>query len=101
MAGVGQLFHVAADYRLWAPDPEEIVRNNLASTRAMMEAARAAGVGRIVYTSSVATLKPDPAGPADESRAATPEEAVGAYKRSKVEAERLVEAMARARACRR
>jgi dihydroflavonol-4-reductase len=95
MAGAASLFHVAADYRLWAPDLEEIVRNNLAATRVVMEAAREAGVRRIVYTSSVATLKPDPAGPADETRAATPEQAVGAYKRSKVVAERLVEAMVR------
>ena len=94
MVGVRHLFHVAADYRIWAPDPEEIVRNNLASTRAVMEAARGAGVERIVYTSSVATLLPDPARPADETRPATPEQAVGAYKRSKVVAERLVEAMA-------
>jgi dihydroflavonol-4-reductase len=93
MRGVRHLFHVAADYRIWAPDPEEIVRNNLASTRAVMEAALAAGIERLVYTSSVATLKPDPAGPADETRAATPEQAVGAYKRSKVVAERLVEQM--------
>ncbi|CUS45411.1 MAG: hopanoid-associated sugar epimerase [Pseudomonadota bacterium] len=93
MRGVRHLFHVAADYRIWAPDPEDIVRNNLASTRAVMEAALAAGVERLVYTSSVATLKPDPAGPADETRAATPEQAVGAYKRSKVVAERLLEQM--------
>jgi dihydroflavonol-4-reductase len=58
-----------------------------------MEAALAASVGRLVYTSSVATLKPDPAGAADETRVATPEQAVGAYKRSKVIAERLVERM--------
>ena len=93
MAGVRHLFHVAADYRIWAPDPEEIVRNNLGSTRTVMRAARDAGVERIVYTSSVATLRPDPAGPADETRPATSEQAVGAYKRSKVVAERLVEAM--------
>jgi dihydroflavonol-4-reductase len=93
MRGVRHLFHVAADYRIWAPDPEDIVRNNLASTRAVMDAALAAGVERLVYTSSVATLKPDPGGPADETRAATPEQAVGAYKRSKVVAERLVEQM--------
>ena len=93
MAGVTRLYHVAADYRIWAPDPEEIVRNNLASTRIVMEAALAAGVVRIVYTSSVATLVPDHGRPADESRPATPEQAVGAYKRSKVVAERLVEAM--------
>lgn len=93
MAGMRHVFHIAADYRIWAPDPEEIVRNNLASTRAVMQAALAAGVERIVYTSSVATLKPDPASPADETRPAAREQAVGAYKRSKVVAERLVEAM--------
>jgi dihydroflavonol-4-reductase len=93
IAGVRQVFHVAADYRLWAPDPEEIVRNNLATTRIVAEAALTAGVERLVYTSSVATLKPDPAGAADETRAATPAEAVGVYKRSKVVAERLIEAM--------
>jgi dihydroflavonol-4-reductase len=93
MAGVDRLYHVAADYRLWARDPEEIVRNNRLTTATVMEAALAAGIERIVYTSSVATLLPDPAGPADETRAATPATVVGAYKRSKVEAERLVEAM--------
>ena len=92
--GVRYLFHVAADYRIWAPDPEEIVRNNRASTQAVMNAAGAAGVERIVYTSSVATLKPLDGCAADETRAATPEQAVGAYKRSKVVAERLVESMA-------
>ena len=56
------LFHVAADYRLWAPDPEEIVRNNLNGTRNVMEAALRHGVERIVYTSSVATLAPRPDG---------------------------------------
>ena len=92
--GVRYLFHVAADYRLWARDPEDIVRNNRVSTEIVMGAARDAGVERIVYTSSVATLKPIDGGAADETRAATPEQAVGAYKRSKVVAERLVEAMA-------
>lgn len=94
-AGVRHLFHVAADYRLWAPDPEEIVRNNRETTRIVMQAARDAGVERIVYTSSVATLIPPGKGepPADESRAAAPDQAVGVYKRSKVIAERLVEAM--------
>jgi dihydroflavonol-4-reductase len=60
-------------------------------TEAVMIAALREDVRRIVYTSSVATLLPDPAGPADETRAATPEQATGAYKRSKVVAERLVE----------
>jgi dihydroflavonol-4-reductase len=92
-AGSGELFHVAADYRIWAPDPEEIVRNNLAMTRTVMDAALRTGVARVVYTSSVATLLPMQGGPADETRPATPAQAVGAYKRSKVLAERLVETM--------
>ena len=85
-------FHVAADYRLWARDPEEIVRNNLAGVTAVMEAAQAAGVERIVYTSSVATLRiPDDGAPADETQPLDADEAIGAYKRSKVVAERRVE----------
>lgn len=91
--GVRHLYHVAADYRIWAPDPEEIVRNNRLSTQTVMEAALTARVERIVYTSSVATLRPDHGRPSDETRPATPEQAVGAYKRSKVVAERLVEEM--------
>ena len=91
MRGVTQVFHVAADYRLWARDPEEIVRNNRDTTANVMRAALAAGVKRVVYTSSVATLLPDPAGPADEARPAGEDQVIGAYKRSKVVAERLVE----------
>ena len=90
LQGADALFHVAADYRLWAPDPEEIVRNNLAMTGNVMKAALAAGIGKIVYTSSVATLLPDPAGPSNETRVAQPDEAVGVYKKSKVLAEALV-----------
>jgi dihydroflavonol-4-reductase len=71
------------------------VRNNRAMTEVVMTAALETGIKRIVYTSSVATLLPDPAGPADETRAATPEQATGAYKRSKVVAERMVESMVR------
>ena len=95
MAGAAALFHVAADYRLWARDPEEIVANNRDTTRIVMHAALDAHVSRIVYTSSVATILPDPAGPADETRPATERTVVGAYKRSKVVAERLVEALVR------
>jgi dihydroflavonol-4-reductase len=94
MDGVRYVFHVAADYRLWAPDPEEIVRNNLEGTRAVMEAARATGVERIVYTSSVAALKPKHGVPVDETSRHTLETVIGAYKRSKLVAERLVETMA-------
>ncbi|WP_084455579.1 hopanoid-associated sugar epimerase [Novosphingobium rosa] len=93
MQGAGALFHVAADYRLWARDPEEIVRNNLSMTQAVMGAALKAGVGRVVYTSSVATLLPLDGAVSDENHPATPQQATGAYKRSKVVAERLVEEM--------
>ena len=94
MAGVRRVFHVAADYRLWALDPQEIVRANVEGTRIIMEAARAAGVERIVYTSSVATLQLRERGvPADETTPLAEAAAIGAYKRSKVAAERLVEAM--------
>lgn len=95
MRDVRYVFHVAADYRLWARDPEEIVRNNREGTRIIMEAARTAGAERIVYTSSVATLKPrDDGADADERDRADVADAIGAYKKSKVVAERLVEAMA-------
>jgi dihydroflavonol-4-reductase len=94
-AGARFVFHVAADYRLWAPDPEEIVRNNVRGTGAVMRAARGAGAERIVYTSSVATLRLNDDGrPADERRMWTQDEAIGAYKRSKVAAEELVLKMA-------
>jgi dihydroflavonol-4-reductase len=92
--GARYLFHVAADYRLWARDPAEIMRANLDGTRAVMEAARAAGVERIVYTSSVATLRAgDATRSIDETSALAEGEAVGVYKNSKVAAERLVERM--------
>jgi dihydroflavonol-4-reductase len=95
MRGARHLFHVAADYRLWAREPEEIVRNNLAGARAVMSAALAAGVERVVYTSSVATLGfPNNGAPSDETFRLAPGEAIGAYKRSKVIAEREVERLA-------
>ena len=95
LAGVTDLFHVAADYRIWAADPDEIVRANLEGTRLVMEAARRARLERIVYTSSVATLAlRDDGVPVDETSPNAPETTIGAYKRSKVLAERLVEGMA-------
>jgi dihydroflavonol-4-reductase len=94
MRGVRALFHVAADYRLWARDPGEIILNNLTSTRTVMEEAKRADLGRIVYTSSVATLTCSPKGEiADETVPLHESAAIGAYKRSKVIAERLVESM--------
>jgi dihydroflavonol-4-reductase len=92
MKGISALFHVAADYRIWVPAPEEIILNNREMTRCVMEAALATGIKRIVYTSSVATLEPFTDGrSSDETRPLTEAAAVGAYKRSKVIAERLVE----------
>jgi dihydroflavonol-4-reductase len=95
MKDVRKLYHVAADYRLWARDPEEIVRNNREGARIVMEAARRTNVEKIVYTSSVAALKPVDEGAADETSRHTEASAIGAYKRSKVVAERLVERMIR------
>ena len=94
MAGIRHVFHVAADYRLWARDPSEIFAVNVEGTRHVMQEALRAGVERVVYTSSVATLglRAD-GGPADESVPLSVEEGIGAYKRSKIAAERLVEAM--------
>lgn len=92
--GARYVFHVAADYRLWEPKPDEIMKANVGGTRIVMEAAKAAGAERIVYTSSVATLKLREGGvPADESAPLGEDEAIGAYKRSKVAAEWLVERM--------
>ncbi len=94
LAGARWLFHAAADYRLWARDPSELAATNVEGTRLVMEEARAADVERIVYTSSVATLAPRKDGrPADETCELEEDDAVGAYKRSKVRAERLVQAM--------
>src|SRR5580704_9125223 len=56
MQGVRRVFHVAADYRLWAPKPEEIYENNVEGTRKLLAAAKRAGIERIVYTSTVATI---------------------------------------------
>jgi dihydroflavonol-4-reductase len=95
MAGARYLFHVAADYRLWARDRNEIVVNNVTGTRVMMEEALRAGVERIVYTSSVATLALRAGEAADETGLLAADKAVGAYKRSKVMAERLVDDMVR------
>lgn len=96
MEGAAALFHVAADYRIWVPDTAAIIRNNVEMTRCVMAAALVARVPRIVYTSSVATLQCYTDGrQGDETGALTQATAIGAYKRSKVSAERLVEEMIR------
>ena len=89
--GCDHLFHVAADYRLWARDPREIYRTNVEGTRNVMDAAARSGVSRIVYTSSVATLGlTDDATPADEDTPSSLNEMIGPYKRSKYLAEQDV-----------
>jgi len=90
MKGARYFFHVAADYRLWARDPGEIERNNLLGAQASMGAALKCGVEKVVYTSSVAALKPGETA-VDETSRNTAEGVVGAYKRSKLVAEREVE----------
>ncbi len=96
--GCSALFHVAADYRLWAPDPAEIYRTNVAGTEALMQAAMEAGIERVVYTSSVATLGLHRDGtPAGENVPVTLDEIVGPYKRSKYLAEVAVQRVVRER----
>ncbi len=88
LEGCDALFHVAADYRLWVPKPEEIYRTNVSGTLNIMLAAARAEVRRIVYTSSVATLGLTPEGsPADEMTPVALSDMIGHYKRSKFLAE--------------
>jgi dihydroflavonol-4-reductase len=94
MKGARYFFHVAADYRLWARDAGEIERNNFKGAEATMGAALKAGVERVVYTSSVAALKPG-AQAVDETSRHTPKTVIGSYKRSKLIAEREVERLIR------
>ena len=94
IAGMRYVFHVAADYRLWARDPGEIFASNVEGTRNLMEEAMRAGVERVIYTSSVATIAVRSDGmAADETTPLREDQGIGAYKRSKIAAERLVEAM--------
>jgi dihydroflavonol-4-reductase len=88
VAGCEAAFHVAADYRLWAPQPQELYRSNVDGTGNLLEAARAAGVRRIVYTSSVATVGlPALGGPGTEDAPVSLADMIGHYKRSKFLAE--------------
>lgn len=91
------LFHVAADYRLWARDPAVIYRTNVRGTHNILLAARRSGVRRVVHTSSVATLGLNADGtPSDEATPAHLVDMIGAYKRSKFLSEALVQRCARA-----
>jgi dihydroflavonol-4-reductase len=90
LSGCDALFHVAADYRLWIRDPDQMYRSNVEGTRAVLEAARKNHVQRVVYTSSVATMGFTSNGyPADEQSPVTFESMIGHYKRSKFMAEQV------------
>ncbi len=88
-AGCGVVFHVAADYRLWSKNPDDVYRSNVEGTRNMLEAAKAAGVERVVYTSTVGCIGVPPGGTGDEEQPVSLDEMSGAYKRSKFLAERV------------
>jgi dihydroflavonol-4-reductase len=88
--GCRRIFHVAADYRLWVPDPAEMYAVNVEGTRALLAAAAAAGVERVVYTSTVGALgNPGNGTPGNEATPVSIAEMVGHYKRSKFLAEEV------------
>ena len=90
VSGCDVVFHVAADYRLWVRDPDEMYRSNVEGTRAILEAAREARVSRVVYTSSVATMGFTSNGHlVDESSPVSFANMIGHYKRSKFMAEEV------------
>lgn len=90
LQGCDALIHVAADYRLWVPDPAEMYKANVEGTRRLLQLARAAGVPRVVYTSSVATMGFRSDGTVvDEAAPVTEADMIGHYKRSKWMAEQV------------
>jgi dihydroflavonol-4-reductase len=95
-AGCRYVVHVAADYRIWVPDPQPMLRANVDGTAAMIRAAQSAGAERIVHCSSVAALGLTKDGsPADETTPVDPAAIVGVYKRSKYLAEQAARDLAR------
>src|SRR5262249_33384299 len=94
VAGCRCVYHVAADYRIWVPDPAPMFRANVEGTRDLLTAALEAGVERVVYTSSVATLGLVAGGSADEETPSSADDMIGPYKRSKFEAEKIARGLA-------
>jgi dihydroflavonol-4-reductase len=88
-AGCSGVYHVAADYRLWAKDPDELYRSNVDGTRNLLEAAWRAGVEKVVYTSTVGCIQVPTNGTGDESGCCRIEDMKGVYKRSKFLAEQV------------
>ena len=87
--GCGVVYHVAADYRLWARDPEEMYRSNVEGTRSLLEAAQKAGVERVVYTSTVGCIGLPQGSLGCEDTPVSLDEMTGPYKRSKFLAEQV------------
>jgi dihydroflavonol-4-reductase len=87
--GCGRVFHVAADYRLWAKDQNELYRSNVDGTRNLLNAAKRAGVERFVYTSTVGCIGVPAGRIGDETTPVALEDMAGAYKRSKFLAEQV------------
>jgi dihydroflavonol-4-reductase len=88
--GVQRVYHVAADYRLWAKNPQEIYESNVTGTRNLLAAAHLAGVSRFIYTSSVGTIvPPHPRSLPDEQTHLQLGDMIGHYKRSKFLAEQV------------
>jgi dihydroflavonol-4-reductase len=95
VAGCGLVYHVAADYRLWAKDPRELYRSNVEGTRHLLDAARRARVERVVYTSTVGCIGIPRDGVGDEDTPVSLADMAGAYKRSKFQAEQVALEFAR------
>jgi dihydroflavonol-4-reductase len=95
--GCRYVYHVAADYRIWVPDPAPMFRANVEGTRDLLTAALEAGAERVVYTSSVATLGLVAGGSADEETPSSIDDMIGPYKRSKFAAEEVVRELVRER----
>jgi len=94
LKGCETVFHVAADYRLWIPDPDQIYKTNVDGTVNIMKASIEKGIKKIVYTSSVATLGLNPDGtPANEDTPVSIKDMIGHYKKSKFIAEEKVKEM--------
>jgi len=96
VAGCGLVFHVAADYRLWARNPGELYRSNVDGTRNLLSAARQAGVERVVYTSTVGCIGMPHNTLGDETIPVALAQMTGDYKRSKFQAEQVALEFARA-----
>jgi dihydroflavonol-4-reductase len=94
-SGCGLVFHVAADYRLWSKNPRELYQSNVEGTRNMLSAARAAGVERFVYTSTVGCIGVPSGGIGDENQPVSLRDMAGDYKRSKFLAEQVALEFAR------